>query len=416
MNTNTDCIKLSEHLKAKKKPNGIWYLTMPAATTGKSKTVSTGLKGSATELRRFVKKHKIKEAAEVAAHTRSARAILDVMMTGRQLDWETLINEWEQSMIGNGKAPSTIERSLDNMRLFIRQANLKGRSPRNITEKDITDWINGPSHISYLTRCLYLQAPRSFFAFTQSNGYTIHNPAAMVRVSKRNLTHAQKEPRRQNAFTGEQFAQLAAKIRTEIQNLEADLQNNPYTGSRKVSRRRNLNRRIDWLRFWYSAIHMAYAFGLRISDICLLEWASLSDPNYLVVHTAKTEARVAIPIRPKAIKEFVASQPKERRVMVQSALKQIEPFAKEAIDSLKHISDTDIVYVFATQQEQYDKSKSKISLYFSRLLESFNFSSTLSFHSLRHARIREWDANGLSLDLIGKFVGHASEDTTTGYL
>lgn len=416
----TESFPIGEYITAKRHENGTWYLLIPTVS-GTSKEVSTGIKGSRTAVKAWAKEHRIKEAAEATVSTRSARAVVDAMLVGHKLDWEGIIAEWKDSLTVNARAATTVARHVANMRRFIKEAKLEQTSPRDVTERQVFDWVNQPSMIGYSSRESLLQAVRGFFRFTQSRGYTIHNPASMVNVVRSGLTHEQLEHRPMDAFTPAQFSHLEAAIDQEIRDTLDHIEENPYRGARRDSRRQSLETALGYLRFWHAAIHYAYAIGLRISDIALLEWASLEKEGWVIVHTEKTHTRIAIPYTSEAIQERLGALPARhagKKVMVEASVASVAPLLREAVrltEDYRADQGEHARYCFPPQAKDYQSNHSKLSLYFRRLLNNHNL-TTLSFHSLRHARIRDWNDKGIDLEVIGLHVGHASTKTTEGYL
>jgi integrase len=49
-------------------------------------------------------------------------------------------------------------------------------------------------------------------------------------------------------------------------------------------------------RFWYCATLIGCYAGLRLGDICSLEWSCLQHPNKLIVWTDKRDTQVELPV------------------------------------------------------------------------------------------------------------------------
>jgi integrase len=423
MKKPTETIKISEYVTAKLHPDsGVWYVQVPTLS-GESKEVSTGIKGGRAELRAWVKEHKIKESAATVVHTRSSRAVLDVMLTGRKVTWDIAISEWLDSLEIDARSPATIKNYKYMALRFIEEMDLADKSPRDVTERIVFDWINAESPPIHLhTRELYRNVTRSLFSFLQTRRYIIHNPAATVKILRGKLSHEQLEPRHVQAFSAHAFARLVRFIQEDIDQFEEALDNNTYRGARRDARAASLERRLQWSRFWLCASHLAYAIGLRISDIAQLEWASLARQGWVIVHSQKTSARIAIPYARSALAERLAEPDvkrmhPERKLIIESALNLVSPILREAIRlTQKHQGeDMDPIYCFPSAAETYERNRPTLSRSFGGLLNRAGFNG-LSFHSLRHSRIRDWDDKGIDLETIGSLVGHASTKTTEGYL
>ena len=86
-------------------------------------------------------------------------------------------------------------------------------------------------------------------------------------------------------------------------------------------------------------------------------------------------------------------------------------------DVMKEIDVTHPTFCFPEWQEiiSTPKSRSKPSVYFKRLCERLQIYGR-SFHCLRHSCITRLDKAGLTLEEIGKVVGHSDSKTTEGYV
>ena len=84
---------------------------------------------------------------------------------------------------------------------------------------------------------------------------------------------------------------------------------------------------------------------------------------------------------------------------------------------LNEIDVTDKTYCFPEWHKTFldPKNRSKASVYFSRICERLEIYDR-SFHCLRHSCITRLAKAGVSLEQIGKAVGHSSTKTTEGYV
>ena len=130
-------------------------------------------------------------------------------------------------------------------------------------------WINDKDSANNLhTRRINLSAIRSFFTYCSDKGWSIGNPAGRqsVSVNQDMLSHEQKEHTVRQPFTDEEIKAVLKHCR------EHDLV------------------------FWQFAVSASKEIGLRLGDICNLEWKCFEKHGVLTLHTAKTNKRLELPI------------------------------------------------------------------------------------------------------------------------
>ena len=195
------------------------------------------------------------------------------------------------------------------------------------------------------------------FGFCVAKGWSAGDPARLVRVNLGTLSHAQKEVTEREPFTEFEFKRLVNALNK------------------------------DGKMFWEFAVRLSWEIGLRLGDICNLEFDSFAKPGHIIVWTDKRDRRIAVPIS-KEIEELVTRIPLTSDKYL---------FPKERALNLD------------------PKKRAILSVYFKRLAERQSIKDK-TFHCLRHACITRWAKEGKSLESIGKHVGHASTKTTEGYV
>jgi integrase len=268
------------------------------------------------------------------------------------------------------------------------------RNLDTVTPITLSNWINKKGKGTLSRRRLVLSVIKSFFNYCHATGLCKINPASIVKVKTDNLTHKQKEPKIVEAFNSEEVSELVSHIDEQIRQLSLlrreDLKvGSQYRGERKYSRQKYWKQREVDLPFYKAAVLLSYETGLRLSDICQLEWDCISD-SHLTVHTDKRDKRVSIPLWHE-VKWAINAIPEKR----------------------------DELYCFPEHREMYldPKKRARISSAFTSLLKKAGLSRKgLSFHSLRHGCLTRWRSGGLDLEHIQKLAGHSNPETTEGYI
>jgi integrase len=200
-----------------------------------------------------------------------------------------------------------------------------------------------------------LLALKSFFRFCTVKGYCQTNPAELVKVNLRLLSHEQKETHPREPFTEEEYLKL-------LNSGQLD-------------------------EFFYYAVPIAWACGLRLGDIAKLERAVLSGDN-IIVWTSKSGKRIAIP-------------------MTEEYTPGLRPL-------LEAFPDNGTPYFFPETRELYIEDPKRLPQRFKTAVVAAGIKNR-SFHSLRVSCIRRWRTMGLPLVKCRDWAGHASIETTAHY-
>ena len=277
------------------------------------------------------------------------------MSTPTQL---AILAEWKSWRHISGAAENTVYAQSKYVEKFIR--SMKRKSIDNIKPEMVHEFVNADDGKSFNTKSFALSALRAFYTFAKGMGYCQINPAEIVKVNRRKLSHKQREGREVIPFTAEEVKQILS-VRSP--------------------------------RFLRIATAISWYTGLRIVDICKLEWDSISD-THIIVWTDKRDKRVALPL--------------DHIALGGGALK---PFLDE-------IEKTDDRFCFPVEKAKIESphSRSRTSDNFTRLIKKYGiWQKGKSFHSLRHSFVTRLADMGMSLKDIGVLVGHSNEKTTEGY-
>ena len=194
---------------------------------------------------------------------RLTREAIGHITTGKKLTIAKAIDAWVKWMQAKGTAPKTINNNLTTVKAWMHAMKLESQPPSVIAAHHISQWINAESSSKASTRAVNLAAIRSFFGLCCARGWSIGDPAREVNVSREGLTHEQKEATIREPFN-----------KPEITRLLANLDKEGNT-------------------FWHFAVLVSSETGLRLGDICQLEWNCFTKPGRLVIHTDKRNKRIS---------------------------------------------------------------------------------------------------------------------------
>ena len=326
---------------------------------GKHKTISTHSTNKA-EAQRIVDESGLEKLQVIAKAGRLTRESIGMITSGGKLNITKALARFEEA-IQRKRSPKTVDNTMTVLNCWVRDMNVASLPPSAITEAHVDDWINSEkSTIKLQTRRLNLSALRVFFGFCIDHGWVYSgNPAGRKRVSIDYdiMSHAQKETKQLEPFDSFEVKCMVRFFKSE------------------------------GMVFWQFATQIAWEVGLRLGDICNLEWDCFSESGRVIVWTEKRDKRVAVPI------------------------------SDALSDLLTLIPVSHGQYLFPEQREIHLDSKKRavMSVYFKRYCER-NGITDKSFHCLRHGCITRWDKEGKSLESIGKAVGHSNTKTTKGYV
>lgn len=206
-----------------------------------------------------------------------------------------------------------------------------------------------------------LSALRSLYGFAAARAFVVGNLSKTIRVNHRNMTFEQREPTKRKPFTADEYAVIQESAQIPA--------------------------------FWKAAVALGYWLGMRISDIASLEWASLR-PEAVIVWTLKRDRRVELSLDNPLLGSG------ELRAVIGEML--IGPKA-------------DPVYCFPVQRAiLLSKTPQRLSQDFSRIMDRGGLNRT--HHCCRHAFCTRLAEAGVTMEEIGKLVGHTSTATTEGYV
>lgn len=286
------------------------------------------------------------------------KAILKIISGGTPaVTMDQAFEEYRTWHAENSPSARTTDNYIAEITAFMRANRLENKPVQSVTDRMVNAWVNPEdSSLKAGTRHVKLAALRKFFWLASVKNYVPYNPAKIIQVKYHLLTHKQKETKVKECFTD-----------AEIERLLDATSLDP---------------------FWWHAVVLGRYTGLRLSDICQLEWACLDVPGKLKVWTDKSDTPVELVLEPEILAESVRHIPQHHKLYC---------FPKERAI----INDTN--------------RRAGLSVKFTRLCAKVGIKSK-SFHCLRHTYATEAKRTGKPMDHIRKDLGHSSDETTKIYV
>lgn len=317
------------------------------------------------------------------------------LMGGEAIETSKAIKRWAKAQKKGG---DVTERTLYNYKTMLmawaRDMRCELKPLSMIDVEHIRAYIDGRDGSKASSCRLRLTILRQFFDWAVAENLSLKNPArAIKRVKMTKMSHAQKEVTRKIAFSDDEIAAVHRFIAGEIAKLQIDYDRfDPLF--RNNEQPKQLLARMRRLRFWSQAITISRWSGLRLGDICGLEWQTMSRPGCLVVFTEKRDKRVAIPLNTQL---------------------------SSALSSIEKVDDT---YCFPEQMKVYaSKSRTALQNQFEKILNRSGVKGK-SFHCLRCAASQDMakrfmdagHSEDVAKRLTADLLGHSNVNTTEIYL
>jgi len=368
----------------KNEKNGKWSVRIH--TPHGRRTISTG-ETNRSEAAKVAKQAKVAELEAVGRVAKLSQGVVSQIVSGERVTVASAIEPWEKWM-ATKTADRTVQNSRNYLEAWARDTGVLETYPGAITINQIDDWVNG-SDLKFGTRKVRLAVLRSFFKFA-SAVYMTGNPAQLVEANMDGLTHEQKETREKTVFTDDELKRILNQLAADAKVARDQLEKT--TAKLIIAECRE---EIAYCDFWRTAIMLGRWTGLRLGDICQLEWESLGKPGRIIVWTDKRDRRVDLPLR-QEIEDTVGAIPLDHDV-----------------------------YCFPVQRDiiMDTAKRATISTQFARLCSRLGVVGH-SFHDLRHtfltAFVNERRATGMNeaqiMDEARKLAGHISATTTALYV
>jgi integrase len=310
------------------------------------------------EARKILDQSRVVEIETAAKANLLTAEAITAIMADRKVTCETAIAEWAawRATFSSANTVRTQEMLLRN---FCEETGCAKKPVNYITFEHANDFVNGQDAGKRTNREQRLTTLRSFFRFLSAKAYYVGDPTLLVKVRYAAMSHEQKEITERVPFTEREFNHVLAHTEG----------------------------------FWKWATALSYWAGLRLSDICCLEWSSIL-PKEIVVWVRKGDTRVALPLGNPLIGGGKLS------------LILMEVMTEHNVHSQ---------YVFPSERliVTDPTKRARLSVYYNRILERLGIEGK-SFHCLRHAFATRLDAAGKTIEDIGRALGHTPASTKSG--
>ena len=309
---------------------------------------------------------KLEEIEKQAIATRLTAEAVTLITANRKITVADALAEWKDHFKKRSWSERTSQNNLGVVSQWMSEEGVDMLSIGSITDAEIGVWINNPDSTSKRgTRQFKLSCLRNFFRFAVEKRYILANPANLVDVSLHCLSHKQKETEHKKVFTDEEY-------------MKVYLQSSGALGVHPVVTSK----------FIRHAILLGRETGLRLGDICNLEWDSLDfEARTITVWMRKPGKRVQLPMSNAVHATFFGARPGARK------------------------------FVFPLEQVIINDPKRRaiLSLIFSRYFKLCGFPG-YSFHSLRATAATDLALKGATMTEIATYLGHTNTSTTLAYV
>jgi len=300
------------------------------------------------------------EAIQVAGEVGLLRdRAISILMANKKLTCKDAVTNYLRSMQLRGRSPATVEHSRSMLNHWMEACQTRTTMIGSVSEEDIDRFINAEDGTVLATRKSRLTTLRGLFEWALEHGFRIGNPAGKKRVAidMRRLSHLQKEPKVRQPIDPEEFARILGVCNG----------------------------------FWAYATQFSYWAGLRLVDICSLEWGQFTETE-VIAWTRKSGVRVALPMSDPLIGDGIL------------------------IDMLGKLPIVNAKFVFPAERKVAinPTSRPKLSVEYSRILKRAGINGK-SFHCLRHSFAARLNEAGVELSDIARLIGHRSKETTKIY-
>jgi integrase len=397
-------MKLSRSLHLCQSKKTGTYLIRFLAENGKWRSSSLRTKDKAEALR-IINERNMVGMADAARERVLTTTMIDRALSGGSKSTPELASAyfaWASTHL----SPSSIEVYRGAVLAFIKEARVA--SLHAVTSEDVSRWLNNPdSPKKVQTRKVHRTALLSFFEWAFNERHVTRNPVKNVVVQHRGLGFHRIESTARYALNEAEVSEIVGHMNAERAVTEMRLMTElpqvrgPLRRERcEVAMKDKLSRDTEAA----AAVCLAWGSGLRINDALAVTCEQITD-DYLIVWTAKARRRTAIPLSYHAVEQHANPD----------AVRRMAYWIRESIAILRAgnmMPCTPQAKLFPTVAE------ATVSARFHRAAKAAGIQPgplQLCLHSLRHGRVKELAAHGMSLDQIAVLVAHGSTETTKHY-
>lgn len=350
-------------MKLFKPPESDFWHVEIITEDGSKRTLNTFCT-SRDEAEAVVSRAKVSELETASKVHRLTSEVVTLITANRTITVAEAITEWDEWLKVTSRSERTRTNNVIAVRQWAREMGLEAKSVGSVTTDHIHRWINRPNHGDKRgTRLMKLSAIRNLFRFCGLTRYVLSDPSQLVAVDYRLMTHRQKETKHKAVFSDHDIEYLLAN---------ADGAEPPSITPG----------------FFKAAIILGRDLGLRLGDICNLEWACFDlAAKVATIWTDKSNTRVRLPVTDRVI---------------------------ELLNTLPRSDET---FVFPSERAIANDPvrRATLSMAFGRFFRRLGFRG-LSFHGLRASYATTMAIQGVGLQTIAERLGHKSVHTTTVYV
>ena len=384
------------------KKDGIYHVSFKTAA-GQRRSISTK-QSDREQAVAVVKQAGIAEMERAAIAGKLSREVVGRILTGKRMTLAKAVEPFREWMKSRGRSPKTIEENTITLTAWMREMKLESLPPTTVTGTHIAGWINDADKArGQGSRKIALGHLRTFFAFCCSNGWVSADPSSSVGIDYSVLSHDQKESAQRQPFTPNELERLTAYLKSELEVIGQDMnrvdQAGDYSDTGRAVKLTNLGGKRDEIFFWLFSVCVSSTTGLRLGDICQLQWCCFGEPGKIVVWMDKTNQRIEHPLTPE-IEAMVAQIPMANPTHL----------FPEQLQIIKNV-----------------RRRALLSVQFTRICERIGIRGK-SYHCTRHAAASEKyhaiDKDGLakklaetlSMSQIKALLGHSNSSTSRNYV
>lgn len=382
------------------KPEGQQHWHVEVETEDGSKRLINTECLTKSEAQALCEAAKVKDLEQASKKHRLTSEVVTLITANRVVTVNDVIAEWDEWMKTASRSDKTRDNNLASARQWARDMNMGDKPIARVASGQIHKWINDPDDPGKRgTRMNKLTHIRNLMQFATIKRYILSDPSRLVSVDHRILDHEQKETTHKRVFTDQEIEFLLAKTisAADYVDLTSKAESDLKRGSISKGEYSETMKEIDALvpeppimtpGFFNAAIIIGRDIGIRLIDICCLEWKQFNlEDKKVTVWQQKTGARIELPITDRVI---------------------------ELVKALPRLSSK---YLFPKERDRSMNTKLRptLSTAFSLFFQRNGFPDH-SFHGLRATLATTMASQGMTMEDIAKALGQKGKSATPAYV
>ena len=202
-----------------RKSRGVYYASI-SGKNGKKRLISTGCTDRESALK-VAQESSVEDLEQAAKAGRLTREAIGHITVGRRLTMDKVLEPYSEFMVTTAHSSKTVANNLTTLKCWIREMDLGGLNPCQVTGAHIAKWINNPKNeMKRSSRKVMLSCIRSLFSFMVASGWIVSDVSKLVQVDFAVMSHEQKESPRREPLLSRLSALSAPAPRTPFQGWE----------------------------------------------------------------------------------------------------------------------------------------------------------------------------------------------------